>query len=180
MSLGDNGWNKAECFVLLSISYRRDKMITLAQPEDALAIHQVMLAAFEEYRYYPAPSSALDETAESIQSSLTMEKEKALLFWSDVTPLGAVRFKKQEDALYFFRLSVIPDFRGRGIAGQLLSALENYAATQSLGLLHCQVRVSEVRNINLYKKNGFYISDSKAVIKSNGIRVETVVMTKKL
>ncbi|MFJ6412158.1 GNAT family N-acetyltransferase [Terribacillus saccharophilus] len=155
-------------------------MITLAKPADASEIHRVMIAAFEEYRNTAVPSSALDETIDSIRSFLEEGKERALLFWINNIALGTVRFKEKDGALYFFRLSVRPEWRGRGVARHLLSALENYAATQSLGTLYCQVRLSEERNIDLYKKNGFCINDSKTIIKSNGIRVETVMMTKKL
>ncbi|PAF22892.1 hypothetical protein CHH49_04755 [Terribacillus saccharophilus] len=155
-------------------------MITLAKPADDTEIHRVMIAAFEEYRNTAVPSSALDETIDSIRTFLEEGKERALLFWINNIALGTVRFKEEDGALYFFRLSVSPEWRGRGVARHLLSALENHAASQSLDMLYCQVRLSEERNIDLYKKNGFCINDSKTITKSNGIRVETVMMTKKL
>lgn len=155
-------------------------MITLAQPADAMDIHRVMLAAFEEYRNKAVPSSALDEKAESIKTCLKEKEEKAFLFWRDNTAVGTVRFKEQEDALYFFRLSVLPEERGKGMARQLIQALEDYAAAHHLAVLHCQVRMSEERNIALYKNNGFYISGKKTVVKPDGNLVETAFMTKKL
>ncbi|MFP7480089.1 GNAT family N-acetyltransferase [Terribacillus saccharophilus] len=154
-------------------------MITFATPEDASVIHLVMLAAFEEYRHMAIPSSALNERADSIRTSLNVN-EKAFLYWRGETAVGTVRFKEQNDALYFFRLSVLPEERGRGIAGQLLQALEDYAAAYDFAVLRCQVRLTEERNINLYKKNGFHITDSETVVKPNGNQVETVTMTKNL
>lgn len=154
-------------------------MITLATPEDASVIHRVMLAAFEEYRHKAIPSSALNEREDSIRTSLN-EEEKAFLYRRGKTAVGTVRFKKQNDALYFFRLSVLPEERGRGIAAQLLLALEDYAAAHDVAVLCCQVRLSEARNISLYKKYGFHIIGSETVVKHNGIHVETVTMTKNL
>lgn len=155
-------------------------MITIATPADASEIHRVILAAFEEYKNSLVPSSALDEKVELIKTSLEEGQEKAFLYWKDDRAVGTVRFKEQEAALYFFRLSVRPEERGRGIAGQLLRALEDYATTYSFDVLRCQVRRSEARNIALYKNNGFYISGNNTVIKPDGKQVETALMTKKL
>ncbi|MFS0559597.1 GNAT family N-acetyltransferase [Terribacillus sp. 179-K 1B1 HS] len=155
-------------------------MITFAEPKDAYEIHRVMLAAFEEYRYIAAPSSALDETAASIKSLLEDEKERALIYWQADKAIGALRFKEQEDALYFFRLSVRPEERGRKIARQLLSALADHAVSHGFNMLRCQVRLSVRRNIALYEQEGFSISDRKTVIKPDGAEIETVFMTKNL
>ncbi|SDC19611.1 Acetyltransferase (GNAT) family protein [Terribacillus halophilus] len=155
-------------------------MITFAEPKDAYEIHRVMLAAFEEYRYTAAPSSALDETAASIKSVLEDEKERALLYWHANKVIGALRFKEQDDALYFFRLSVRPEERGRKIARQLLSALADHAVSRGFNMLCCQVRLSVRRNMALYEQDGFSISDRKIVIKPDGAEIETVFMTKKL
>ncbi|MEC0301870.1 GNAT family N-acetyltransferase [Terribacillus saccharophilus] len=155
-------------------------MITLATPADASDIHRVMLAAFEEYKNSSVPSSALDEKMELIRTSLVEGEERAFVYWKNDRAVGTVRFKEQEAALYFFRLSVCPEERGRGIAGQLLQALEEYAITHNFGVLQCQVRLSVAKNITLYKNNGFYISKKRTVIKSDGKQVETALMTKKL
>ena len=43
-------------------------MIRLASPQDANIILKIMVTAFDEYKYYGAPSNALDETVASVIS----------------------------------------------------------------------------------------------------------------
>ncbi|QXE00789.1 GNAT family N-acetyltransferase [Terribacillus sp. DMT04] len=155
-------------------------MILLAKLSHAEEIHRTMLAAFEEYRFSNAPSSALEETVDTIASSLRNGEEKAFLFWREKKVIGVVRFKEQKEHVYFFRLSVRPEERRRGVARQLIAALERYAASRRLFTLQCQVRLSVAKNIALYEQNGFYISDRTTVRKQNGTRIETVHMTKEL
>ncbi|SNZ05881.1 Acetyltransferase (GNAT) domain-containing protein [Terribacillus aidingensis] len=155
-------------------------MILLAEVSHAEEIHGTMMAAFEEYRSSNTPSSALEETPNTIRTALKNGEEKAFLFWKEKKVVGAVRFREQEELLYFFRLSVRPEERGRGIARQLLAALEVYAASRKLFKLQCQVRVSVTKNIALYTQNGFCLTDRKTVSKLNGTRVETAFMTKEL
>lgn len=58
-------------------------VIRVARPEDASLVHRVMLSAFEEYRHIDVPSSALDETVDSIEAALRSGSEHALLFYRD-------------------------------------------------------------------------------------------------
>lgn len=154
-------------------------MMRLAAVEDAETIHQVMLTAFEEYRYADIPSSALNETA-SIEEALRSGKEKALLCFRDGIPVGTVRFTTDENSLYFFRLSVVPEARGQGIAKAMLAWLEGYAGEHGLTEIWCRVRLSVPRNIELYKSVGYVIVKEEVVINANGHPVKTVVMKKKM
>jgi ribosomal protein S18 acetylase RimI-like enzyme len=155
-------------------------MILLAEVSHAEEIHRTMLAAFEEYRFSNAPSSALEETVDTIESSLRKGEEKAFLFWREKKVIGVVRFREQKEHVYFFRLSVRPEERGQGIARQLLAALERYATSRRLFKLQCQVRLSVAKNIVLYEQNGFYISNRTTVRKPDETKVEIVIMTKEL
>jgi len=155
-------------------------MIRLAAVEDAQTLHRVMLSAFEEYRYADIPSSALNETEASIREALQSGREQALLYFRYGVPLGMVRFTIAENALYFFRLSVIPEARGQGIAKALLAWLERYAGEQGLKEIWCRVRVSVPRNIELYQSVGFAVTKEEVVINANGHPVKTVVMKKKI
>jgi len=40
---------------------------------------------------------------------------------------GMVRFLLKENGLYFYRLSVIPEKQGQGIAKKILKSLDDYA-----------------------------------------------------
>jgi ribosomal protein S18 acetylase RimI-like enzyme len=137
-----------------------------------------MLAAFEEYRNFDVPSSALNETIVSIEESIKNRSENALLYFSDGIPLGSVRFKTEDHSLYFSRLSVSPKARGRGIAKSLLNWLEEYARNHEKSEMTCRVRMSIPQNIQLYKSVGFIVVKEEVVINPNGFPVKTVVMKK--
>ncbi|MEH7360153.1 GNAT family N-acetyltransferase [Priestia megaterium] len=98
----------------------------LAQPEEAATVHDLMLQAFSVYRDSVPPSSALDETTESIMQSLKHGKEAVILYVEN-KPVAMARFTLEETSLYFYRLSVIPAFQGKGLAKRLIQWLETYA-----------------------------------------------------
>jgi len=85
-------------------------MIRLASIEDAHLIHKIMLSTFEEYRNSEVPSGHL----------IKDESEQALLYYKDGIPVGTVRFRVDNNSLYFFRLSVCPEARRRGIAKKVM------------------------------------------------------------
>lgn len=114
-------------------------MIRLATEKDAHLIHKIMLSVFEEYRNSDVPSGALNETVTSIEEALRDETEQALLYYKDGIPVGTVRFNMDGNSLYFFRLSVCPEARRRGIAKAMLSWLENYAKEQGITEIWCKV-----------------------------------------
>lgn len=155
-------------------------MIRLAKAEDASLVHVVMMAAFEEYRYIDIPSSALSETVHSIQESLSHNKEQACLYIENETPIGSARFKLNEDFLYFSRLSVCPEARGKGVAKSMLSWLETYARQHGKGEVRCQVRMSAPQNIKLYESIGYKICGEEIVVQLNGSEVKTVFMQKNI
>ncbi|WP_155918388.1 hypothetical protein [Heyndrickxia ginsengihumi] len=53
---------------------------------------QLMLEAFEEYRLMDVPSSALNETIESLQQAFINSKEKAVLSFINEAVVGSMRF----------------------------------------------------------------------------------------
>lgn len=153
-------------------------MIRLANVEDAHLIHQIMVLAFEEYRYIDVPSSALNETVSSIEESLKNGSEKALLCFRDGVSLGSVRFKTDKNSLYFFRLSVCPE--ARGIAKSMLSWLENYAKEHGKTEIWCRIRMSIPQNIQLYQSVGYIVCKEEVVTNPNGFPVKTVIMKKEI
>ena len=60
-----------------------------------------MLEAFAEYDSYDIPSSAMNESVSAIKQSIQNGSEQAILCCIDGKPLGSVRFKMDEDSLYF-------------------------------------------------------------------------------
>ncbi|CAH0271974.1 MULTISPECIES: N-acetyltransferase [Priestia] len=150
----------------------------LAQPEDAATVHDLMLQAFSVYRDSVPPSSALDETIESIMQSLKHGK-KAVMLYVENKPVAMARFTLEETSLYFYRLSVIPAFQGKGMAKQLIQWLETYAKECGKESLLCKVRMSVFRNIALYESIGFYI-EQKEIVHRDGVDIPVVNMKKEI
>ena len=65
---------------------------------------------------------------------------------------------------FFFGMYVLPEFRGKGIAGELLRMLIVYAKTQVIQL-HCGVKLINESAIALYKKHGFvrYLIEPRSI-----------------
>ena len=61
-----------------------------------------------------------------------------------------MRFRIANEALEFFRLAVVPDARGQGIADALLGWLEVTAEREGVTSLTCPVRMNVTRNLRLY------------------------------
>jgi ribosomal protein S18 acetylase RimI-like enzyme len=148
----------------------------LAQPQDAATVHNLMLQAFSVYRDSVPPSSALDETIESITQSLKQGKEAVILYVED-SPVAMARFTLEEASLYFYRLSVIPAFQGKGMAKRLIQWLETYAKERGKESLSCKVRMNVSRNIALYESIGFYIEETE-IVHREGVDIPVANMKK--
>ncbi|VEI07338.1 GNAT family N-acetyltransferase [Kurthia zopfii] len=83
-----------------------------------------------------------------------------------------------EHGLYFFRMSVLPTMQGLGIAKQLLLALEGIARDSGVHTINCKVRVSVLRNLQLYQSKGYAIYNQQVVEADNGTKIDIVTMTK--
>lgn len=152
--------------------------ITNATVADAHAIHGLMIRAYEEYKIIPASSTALDETPESIEHALETN-EVGLLLHIDERLVGTVRYGINEDALFFSRLAVDPDTRGRGVARALLEELEKRTIEAHKDRIRCKVRMSIVRNMKLYEVFG-YTQYGKIQEEVKGLLIDVAKMEKVL
>lgn len=154
--------------------------ILLANEKEIEIVHKLMLEAFEEYRFLDVPSSALNEPVETLLTNFMNGSEKALLCWGNGEPIGSSRFTIKGDSLYFSRLSVPPNARGKGIAKAMLRWLENYATENEKVKIECRVRAALPKNISLYEAMGYVVSKEEVVTNPNGVLVKTVLMEKNL
>jgi hypothetical protein len=63
--------------------------IRLANEKEAPIVHKLMLEAFEEYRLLEVPSSALNESLDSLINVLENGSDNALLCFVNGEPLGS-------------------------------------------------------------------------------------------
>lgn len=153
--------------------------IKLAEKQDAPIIHDLMMRAFMIYKHDVPPSSALEETIDSIHEALTGQ-EKAFICYRGGIPVAMVRFRLDKNDLYFYRLSVVPEQQGQGIAKMLIHTLESYATARRISTLSCKVRLTVSKNIRLYLSVGFKMVQEQLVHKPNGLKLPIVTMEKQL
>lgn len=153
--------------------------IKFAEVSNASLIHNLMINAFMEYKDEAPPSSALEETVQSISAALE-DGEQALISYADDEPVGMVRFRLKENSVYFYRLSVNPEKQGQGIAKAILRSLEDYANQKGKPKIQCKVRMTVPKNIKLYSSIGYSIYDEEVVHKPNGMNIKVVSMMKQL
>lgn len=147
--------------------------------KDVDIIHNIMIEAFSEYIDDEIPSSALEETIETIENDFT-NGAYAMIGYYQEQPVASVRFKIIDDYLYFYRLSVLPSFQGNGFAKKLLHALENYAIEHQIDQLQCNVRMTVPRNVQLYRSLGYQLMDEQLLQRRDGQHLKIVSMTKTL
>ena len=153
--------------------------IVLAQSKDAPVIHQVMLRAFQEYEKATPPSSALSETVDFIEQAM-QQSEQAFIGYINKQPVAIARFTLSSKGIYFYRLSVIPERQGQGLAKVLICQLEQYALSKGVTISRCKVRMSVPRNIELYRSLGYVVTTEEMVKNRNGNSLAIVTMEKRL
>jgi GNAT superfamily N-acetyltransferase len=124
------------------------------QASDAEAVAALIRAAFSALGapVDPAPS-ALKETAESIAAAMAEGGGAGIR--AGETLAGVVVWSEREGGLYVGRLSVHPDFRGRGIARALLETAEQAGRAAGLPRLHLATRLALAGNRALFAATGF-------------------------
>ncbi|GAF15104.1 hypothetical protein JCM19046_141 [Bacillus sp. JCM 19046] len=153
--------------------------IHIEHSRDPETIYSVMMKAFWEYQQADPPSSALAETVELVAEDLQTNGQ-ALLMWEYSKPVAMVRFTLEGKTLTFYRLSVIPEKQGQGMAKQLLQALEQIAREQGVETIYCKVRAAVKKNLQLYQSVGFEIYEESIVINRNNQPVQIVAMKRVL
>ena len=146
--------------------------------KNALVIHNIMIQAFLEYDQVGMPSSALKETIESVQGDLEKGAQAFVGYDKKGKPVAMVRFQVKENYLYFYRLAVLPECRGKGFAKQLLKALEIYTRLNTIPEIRCKVRKNVERNVQLYVNCGYEIFDEEVAILISGDVLPVVSMRK--
>ena len=130
--------------------------IDQAEAGEASIVHGLMLVAFREYAgVLEVPSSALTETVGDYAAAMALGG--AVLAWHGGQPVGSARYQLREDYAYFERISVLPEWRGRGIASQLLSQMEQLAVEAGYGEGRLGVRLALPKNLALYTRLGYEV-----------------------
>jgi predicted N-acetyltransferase YhbS len=125
-----------------------------ASAADIPTIVAVIRAAFAEYEgQLDPPSSAQTKTVESTLQELA--DGGALVATADEAIVGCVFYHLRVDHMYLNRLAVLPEYRGRGLAGRLIAAVEELARHSGLGRVRLAVRLALAENRRYYERLGY-------------------------
>ena len=150
-----------------------------ANVSDVLVIHDVMIRAFRKYEHAEPPTSALNETVESITTEM-QDGQQALIGYIEEEPVAMVRFRLDCESLYFSRFSVVPERQGQGIAKKILKFLEEYAVQHEKSVIGCKVRADVPKNISLYESIGYHVYEESVLHRSDGTSIAVVSMKKSI
>jgi predicted N-acetyltransferase YhbS len=127
---------------------------------DIPTIVAIIHAAFQEYDgAIDPPSGAHNESADQIREK--MATDRALLALLAGQPVGCVLYRAQGDHMYFGRLAVLPEYRGRGIAGALIACVEARAREIGLPRVRLGVRVALPRLRARYERLGYCVTEER-------------------
>jgi len=85
----------------------------------------------------------------------------AFLAFSGDTAVGSARFRLSPGYVYAGRVAVLPAYRGQGIAGALMAAIEASARAHRVAEGRVGVRGSLPVNRRLYEKLGYRVLSSR-------------------
>jgi len=125
-----------------------------AEPDDAPLLLSVILRAYAEFwgKLTP-PSGAFSETAETIDKKL--QKGGAIKAILDDEIVGTVLYESRADCMYFGRLAVLPQWRGRHIAKGLIHAVEERAVAAKQQRVQIGVRLVLASHQDYYMALGY-------------------------
>lgn len=135
---------------------RAEIVIAVARPRDAAVAHDVTQRAFAEYARFEHPSSVLGEAVADVRAAIVGGGMLLARIESDV--VGVVRHRVVDDSLFFTRLAVLPEARGRGVARALLKRLDALARERGLTSLTLTARSQQPDNRPFWRALGFEIT----------------------
>jgi ribosomal protein S18 acetylase RimI-like enzyme len=129
-----------------------------ARPADAETVHRAMQSGFREYDgVLDPPTGSLGETVDDVRRGI--EAGGAVVARLDGAVVGCARFELGGDEMYVGRVTVLPEFRRRGIAAAMMSALEREAKEAGVSIVRVGVRMSLPENVSLYRRLGYQLVD---------------------
>jgi GNAT superfamily N-acetyltransferase len=147
-----------------------------ATPADAQLLLGVMLEAFAEYvNVLDPPSGAHLETLDSVCRHLA--NGAAVIASIGGEEAGFAFYEPVGDLVYFSRLSVLPQFRKRGIGGALLEDVERRAKADGAVGVRLGVRLQLPQLMARYERLGYHLTEYKTHL---GYSRPTYVLMEKL
>ena len=127
-------------------------MTVSIEPATAPGLHELLMLSDEfALSLYPADSCYLLDVDELLAPGVTVAVARS---GPRAVGMGAI-VEAGDGAAELKRMFVHPDARGRGLAGSILSTLENYARMREVSLVRLETGPRQPEAIALYEKHGY-------------------------
>jgi len=126
--------------------------------KDAKAVHEVLLAAFEEYRFFYSPEGFTDTVLSEEKAKDRIKETKVYVAVDQHGKIiGTIGWQKLNESEGHIRgMGVIPSMQGKGSpATSLLRQVERDAQLENCTILTLDTTEILKRAQNFYEKNGF-------------------------
>lgn len=122
-----------------------------ARPEDALALRDLVRAAYAKYvpRLGREPAPMKDDYAARIEAGQAWVLEENGAF------AGALILEDEPDGLMLYNIAVAPDAQGKGVGKRLIAFTEAEARRRGYALLRLYTNELMVENVAMYPRLGF-------------------------
>jgi tRNA threonylcarbamoyladenosine biosynthesis protein TsaE len=133
-----------------------DLVVSIASPQDAAAMVEVIHSAFGARPPVDPPSTAIEETAETLAASL--RRGSGIFAQVDGRPAGViVVLPASASVAKFSRVSVHPDLQRHGIASAMVASAEELAAIQGFQRVELLTRSAFPEFITFWQHRGFVV-----------------------
>jgi tRNA threonylcarbamoyladenosine biosynthesis protein TsaE len=133
-----------------------DLVVSIASPQDAAAMIEVIHSAFGARPPVDPPSTAFDETAETLTASL--RRGTGIFAQVGGRPAGVIVVLSGVDGVATFsRVSVHPDLQRHGIASAMVTAAEELAAIRGLQRVEVFIRAEFPEFLAFWQHRGFVV-----------------------
>jgi tRNA threonylcarbamoyladenosine biosynthesis protein TsaE len=133
-----------------------DLVVSIASPQDAAAMVEVIHSAFGARPPVDPPSTAIAETAETLAGSL--RRGSGIFAQVGGRPAGVIVVVPAGDGVArFSRVSVHPDLQRHGIASAMVTAAEELAAIQGFQRVELLTRYEFPEFIAFWQHRGFVV-----------------------
>jgi GNAT superfamily N-acetyltransferase len=122
-----------------------------ARPEDALALRDLVRAAYAKYipRLGREPAPMKDDYAARIAAG------QAWVLEEDGAFAGALILEDEPGALLLYNIAVAPSAQGKGVGKRLIAFTEGEARRRGYSLLRLYTNELMVENVAMYPRLGF-------------------------
>jgi tRNA threonylcarbamoyladenosine biosynthesis protein TsaE len=131
--------------------------VNLVGPEASDDVLGVVHAGFGAREVLDPPSSAPEETVESVRTALA--EHGGLLATSELGPVGGLLLEPDGDVLALRRVSVHPDRQGRGVARALVRQAERTAVARRYSATRVLARAELPRTVRFWQRLGYVETD---------------------